>query len=55
MIQKSQKYGMVQKEKCEARKTLKSEALVANIGVDTAEKGRRKVSEKWGPSKGPHW
>ena len=28
-----------EKEKCKARKTLKNEALVAKIGVDTAEKG----------------
>ena len=34
--EKSRNSGLVQRKKCKARKTLKNDALDANIGVDTA-------------------
>ena len=34
--EKSQNFGLVQRKKCKARKTLKNEALDSKIGVDTA-------------------
>jgi hypothetical protein len=45
-LEKSQKSKMVQKKKCKARKMLKNAALVAKIGVDTAENEPRKGSKK---------
>ena len=47
VLKKSQKFGMVQRKKCRARKTLKNAALDAKIGVDTAENEPQKGSEKW--------
>ena len=38
--------GAVQRKMCQARRTLKNEALDAKIGVDTAENEPRKGSEK---------
>ena len=44
--EKSQKSGMVQKKTCRARKTLKNAALVAKIGVDTAENEQRRLAPR---------
>ena len=40
--EKSEKFGMVQKKKCRARKTLKNATLDAKIGVDTAENEQKR-------------
>ena len=53
IVEKSQKYGLVQRKQCEARKKLKNEALNAKIGVDTAENELWKGSEKAGTLNDP--
>jgi hypothetical protein len=47
MVEGSKKSGMLERNPSRCPKTMKSEALVAKNGVDTAENEPRKGSRQW--------